>query len=107
VGCRFTLCLVLGYFCFHYLLCVVLLDFWYCILEYLRGDVGWSFLSICYKRTAAFLVARIYLIEYDRGFLILLVNLLVRLTVFRCFSVFTPCSWSCSTLWMFVSSLVC
>jgi len=63
-------------------------------LECLRGDVGWSFpgcfLSICYNRTGAFLVAGIYLIEYDREFVILLVNLLVRLTVFRCFSVFHP-----------------
>ena len=56
-------------------------------------------MSICYNRTGAFLVAGIYLIEYDRGFVILLVyllvrltlvNLLVRLTVFRCFSVFHP-----------------
>ena len=38
-------------------------------------------MSICYNRTGAFLVAGIYLIEYDRGFVILLVNLLVRLTV--------------------------
>jgi len=48
------------------------------------------FLSICYNRTGAFLVAGIYLIEYDREFVILLVNLLVRLTPFRCFSVFHP-----------------
>ena len=48
------------------------------------------FLSICYNRTGAFLVVGIYLIEYDREFVILLVNLLVRLTVFRCFSVFHP-----------------
>ena len=47
-------------------------------------------MSICYNRTGAFLVAGIYLIEYDREFVILLVNLLVRLTVFRCFSVFHP-----------------
>ena len=33
---------------------------------------------------------RIYLIKYDHEFVILLVNLLVRLTVFRCFSVFHP-----------------
>ena len=63
-------------------------------LECLRGDVGWSFpggfLLICYNRMGAFLVAGIYLIEYDREFVILLVNLLVRLTVFRCFSVFHP-----------------
>jgi len=45
------------------------------------------FLSICYNRTGAFLVAGIYLIEYDREFVILLVNLLVRLTVFCCFPV--------------------
>ena len=53
-------------------------------------EFSWRFLSICYNRTGAFLVAGIYLIEYDRGFVILLVNLLVRLTitVFRCFSVF-------------------
>ena len=43
---------------------------------------------ICYNRTGAFLVAGICLIAYDRGFVILLVNLLVRLTVFRCFSSF-------------------
>ena len=47
-------------------------------------------LSICYNRTGTFLVAGIHLIEIDRGFVILLVNLLVRLTVFRCFSVFHP-----------------
>ena len=47
-------------------------------------------LSICYNRTGAFLVVGIYLTEYDRGFVILLVNLLVRLIVFRCFSVFHP-----------------
>ena len=46
------------------------------------------FLSICYNRTGAFLVAGIYLIEYDREFVILLVNLLVRFTVFRCFSTY-------------------
>jgi len=51
-------------------------------------EISWRFLSICYNRTGAFLVAGIYLIEYDRGFVILLVNLLVRLTVFRYFSVF-------------------
>jgi len=54
------------------------------------GGVFLEFLSICYNRTGAFLVAGIYLIEYDRGFVILLVNLLVRLTVFRRFSVFHP-----------------
>ena len=47
-------------------------------------------LSICYNRTGAFLVAGVYVIEYDREFVILLVNLLVRLTVFRSFSVFHP-----------------
>ena len=36
------------------------------------------FLSICYNRTDAFLVAGIYLIKYDREFVILLVYLLVR-----------------------------
>jgi len=46
--------------------------------------------SIFYNRTGAFLVSGIYLIEYDREFVILLVNLLVRLTVFHCFSVFHP-----------------
>ena len=35
-----------------------------------------------------FPVSGIYLIGYDREFVILLDNLLVRLTVFRCFSVF-------------------
>ena len=43
------------------------------------------FLLICYNRTGVFLVAGIYLIEYDREFVIPLVNLLVRLIVFRCF----------------------
>ena len=42
---------------------------------------------ICYNRTGVFLVAGIYLIEYDREFVILLVNLLVRLTVFRLLSI--------------------
>jgi len=56
-------------------------------------------LSICYNRTGAFQVAGIYLIEYDREFVILLVNLLVRLTVFRCFSVFHP-------LWLALSKHV-
>jgi len=51
------------------------------------------FLSICCNRTGAFLVAGIYLIEYDREFVILLVNLLVKLTVFRCFSAFHPLWW--------------
>ena len=37
-----------------------------------------------------FPVSGIYLIGYDREFVILLDNLLVRLTVFRCFSVFHP-----------------
>ena len=64
-------------------------------LECLRGDVVWGlpggfFVSIFYNRTGAFLVSGIYLIGYDREFVILLVNLLVRLTVFRCFSVFHP-----------------
>ena len=40
-------------------------------------------MSIFYNRTGAFLVSGIYLIEYDREFVILLVNLLVRLTVFH------------------------
>jgi len=48
------------------------------------------FLSICYNRMGVFLVAGIYLIEYDHEFVILLVNLSVRLTVFHCFSVFHP-----------------
>ena len=51
-------------------------------------EFSWRFLSICYKRTGAFLVAEVYLIEYDYEFVILLVNLLVRLTLFHCFSVF-------------------
>ena len=63
-------------------------------LECLRGDVGWSFpggffLSICYKRTGAFLVTGMYLIEYDREFVILLVNLLVRLKWEPCFPIRT------------------
>jgi len=56
----------------------------------MSGGVFLEVLSIFYNRTGAFLVAEIYLIKYDRGFVILLVNLLVRLTVFRCFSVFHP-----------------
>ena len=56
----------------------------------MSGGVFLEVLSICYNRTGAFLVAGIYLIKYDRGFVVLLVNLLVRLTVFRCFSVFHP-----------------
>jgi len=72
-------------------------------LECLRGDVGWGlpggfFVSIFYNRTGAFLVYGIYLIGYDREFVSLSVNLLVRLIVFRCFSFFIPCGWSCSTL---------
>ena len=47
-------------------------------------------MSIFYNRTGAFLVSGIYLIGCDREFVILLVDLLVRLTVFRCFSVFHP-----------------
>ena len=62
-------------------------------LEFLRGDVGWGlpggfFVSIFYNRTGAFLVSGIYLIGYDREFVILLVNLLVRLTVLQ--PVFEP-----------------
>ena len=40
-------------------------------------------LSLCYNRTGAFIVTWIYLIKYDRGFVILLVNLLVRLTCMK------------------------
>ena len=47
-------------------------------------------MSIFYNRTGAFPVSGIYLIGYDREFVILLVNLLVGLTVFHCFSVFHP-----------------
>ena len=56
----------------------------------MSGGVFLEVLSICYNRTGTFLVTGIYLIKYDRGFVILLVNLLLRLTVFRCFSVFHP-----------------
>jgi len=49
----------------------------------MSGGVFLEVLSICYNRTVAFLVAGIYPIEYDRGFVILLVNLLLRLTAFR------------------------
>ena len=56
----------------------------------MSGGVFLEVLSICYNRTGAFLVAGFYLIKYDHGFVILLVNLLVRLTVFRCFSFFHP-----------------
>jgi len=56
----------------------------------MSGGVFLEVLSICHNRTGAFLAAGIYLIEYDRGFVILLVYLLVGLTVFRCFSVFHP-----------------
>ena len=51
----------------------------------MSGGVFLEVLSICYNRTGAFLVAGIYLIKYDRGFVILLVNLLVR---FKCISLF-------------------
>jgi len=51
-------------------------------------------LSICYNKKGAFLVTGIYLIKYDLGFVILLVNLLVRLT---CISLF------CSLFFMHVS----
>jgi len=50
----------------------------------MSGGVFLEVLSICYNRTGAFLVAGIYLIKYNRGFVILLVNLLLRLTLFRC-----------------------
>jgi len=75
----------------------------------MSGGVFLEVLSICYNRTGTFLVAGIYLIKYDRGFVILLVNLLVR---FACISLFCslffiPCGWSCSTRWMWISSLVC
>jgi len=43
----------------------------------MSGGVFLEGLSICYNRTGVFLVAGIYLIKYDRGFVILLVNLLV------------------------------
>ena len=56
----------------------------------MSGGVFLDVLSICYNRTGTFQVAEIYLIQYDREFVILLVTLLVRLTVFRCFSVFHP-----------------
>ena len=52
----------------------------------MSGEVFLEVLSICYNRTGAFLLAGIYLIKYDCEFVILL----VRLTVFRCFSVFHP-----------------
>ena len=45
----------------------------------MSGGVFLEVLSICYNRTGAFLVVGIYLTEYDRGFVILLVNLLGRL----------------------------
>jgi hypothetical protein len=51
----------------------------------MSGGVFLEVLSICHNRTGALLAAEIYLIEYDRGFVILL-----GLTVFRCFSVFHP-----------------
>jgi len=35
--------LVLGCFCFPYLLWIVVLVFWYCLQECLRGNVEWSF----------------------------------------------------------------
>jgi len=66
------------------------------------GGVFLEVLSICYNRTGTFLVAGICLIKYDRGFVILLVNLLVILTCISLFCplFFIPCGWSCSTLWM-------
>jgi len=57
----------------------------------MSGGVFLEVLSIRYNITGAFLVTGIYLIKYDRGFVILLVNLLVRLTVFRCFVVCQKC----------------
>jgi len=36
----------------------------------MSGGVFLEVLSICYNRTGAFLVAGIYLIEYDRGFVL-------------------------------------
>jgi len=48
----------------------------------MSGGIFLEVLSICYNRTGAFLVAGIYLIIYDRGCVILLVTLLVRLTCF-------------------------
>ena len=62
----------------------------YRLLECLRGNVGWSFPGgFCrYAITDTFLVAGFYLITYDRGFVILLVNLLGRLT---CISLFVLC----------------
>jgi len=70
----------------------------------MSGGVFREVLSICYNRTDTFLVAGIYLIKYDRGFVILLVNLLVRLTCISLFCplFFIPCDWSCSTLWMYL-----
>jgi len=35
--------LVLGCFCFPYLMWIVVLVFWYRLLECMRGNVGWSF----------------------------------------------------------------
>jgi len=68
------------------LIWIVVLVFWYRLLEFwavISGGVFLEVFSICYKRTCTFLVAGIYLIKYDRGFVILLVNLLVKPHVFR------------------------
>ena len=75
----------------------------------LSGGVSLEVLSLCYNRTGTFLLAGFYLITYDRGFVILLLNLLGRLT---CISLvvlffFIHCGWSCSTPWMWVPSAGC
>ena len=66
----------------------------------MSGGVFLEVLLICYNRMGAFLVAGIYLIKNERGFVILLVSLLVRLTCISLFCplFFIPCGWSCSTL---------
>ena len=56
--------------------------------RYCRVEFPWRFLSLCCNRTGTFLVAGFYLITYDLWFVILLANLLGRLT---CISLFVLC----------------
>ena len=52
------------------------------------GGVFLEVLSLCYNRMGTFLVAGFYLINYDRGFVILIVNFLGRL---KCILLFVLC----------------
>jgi len=66
-------------------LCLFAVTAFWSVCTLLSVKFPWRFLSLCYNRTGAFLVAGFYLITYDLGFVILLVNLLGRLT---CISLF-------------------